>query len=213
MSTILQCLFLCVPLQRYFLNDIGHNHEACTLYRKKYASKAGPKDGVSAAESSKGEKTAESICLACEMDRLFLRYTGSAIGMDLMVVVGSNKASSLANRVAPAGRKKAHVIQGDPLVTADMLTAAWKCGGMKHLAGYQQRDAHEFLHGFLEILGRHTLHYRTRMYRAINTARPLNSYVDVSGKSPSEFGTFDGTDREAFSSANSNLGFPLLSCR
>jgi len=199
MSTILQCLVHCVPLQRYFLNDIGHNHEACTLYRtQKYASKAGSKDGVSTSESSKGQKTAESICLACEMDRLFLRYTGSAIGVDLMAVVGSDKGTGVANRVAPTGRKEVHVIQGDPLVTADMLTAAWKCGGMKHLAGYQQRDAHEFLHGFLEILGRHTLNYRTRMYRAINTARPLNSYVDVSGRSPSEFGTFDGIDRETF---------------
>jgi hypothetical protein len=34
-----------------------------------------------------------------------------------------------------------------------MLTAVWRCGGMSHLAGYDQRDAHEFLHGFLEIMG------------------------------------------------------------
>lgn len=185
MSAVLQCLIHCVPLQHYFLRDIGHNHEACAIYRKKYALKSAKESatGVPTSDSSKAKKSAESICLACEMDKLFLRYTSSAIGVDVMAAV-----SSTTGATAGAKQETTAVVQGDPLVTADMLTVSWKCGGMKHLAGYEQRDAHEFLHGFLEILGRHTQHYRSRMYRAINTARPFNSFVDVSGKSPSQFG-------------------------
>ena len=185
MSAVLQCLIHCFELQKYFLNDIGHNHQACSIYRRKYATKTAT--GVST-HPKKGKKSAESVCLACEMDKLFLQYTSSVLGVDVMAAVCSNVGTSSAN-ISTASSKPTSVIQGDPLVTADMLTAAWKCGGMKHLAGYEQRDAHEFLHSFLEILGRHIHHYRTRMYRAINTARPLNSFVDVSGiKSPTEHG-------------------------
>jgi len=190
MSAILQCLIQCVPLQRYFLNDVGHNYEACGIYRRREGRKT-----ASTVNSSKGKKTAESVCLACEMDKLFLRYKSSALGVNVLSAVSpsstdSSRGGGGANRSAAGGAKATPVIQGDPLVTADMLTAAWKCGGMKHLAGYEQRDAHEFLHGFLEILGRHMQHYRSRVYKTINTARPLNAFVDMSGESHSQHGEF-----------------------
>lgn len=45
-------------------------------------------------------------------------------------------------------------LRGNPLGTTSMLAAAWKTGGMDHLAGYEQRDAHEFLHAFLDNVGK-----------------------------------------------------------
>lgn len=183
MSSILQCLIHCVPLQWYFLKDTGHNHEACALYRKKYSGKS--------VDTGRSKKTTEIICLACEMDKLFLRYMGSAIGVDVLAAVRSSEAAGSAENTATTDADGS-VVQGDPLITSTMLSTAWKCGGLKHLAGYGQRDAHEFLHGFLEFMGRHVQLYRTRMYRAINAARPANSFVDVDAKNPSQFGTSFG---------------------
>jgi len=146
MSAILQCLVHCLPVQRYFLREIGHNHQACKMYRDKAASATKSADG----DTRKNSKTEsapkqESICLACEVDKLVLQYYGSANGVDV---------SSLAIDSSLDGRRtNGQLLKGDPLITAEMLAAAWKCGGMSHLAGYEQRDAHEFLHGFLEGLG------------------------------------------------------------
>jgi len=141
MSSVLQCLVHCVPVQRYFLLSIGHHHQACQIYRKeelptgKDAAKPGPKK--------------DSVCLACEFDKLLLQYFESSNGVDMSSFA---EYSTLAPQVGGL-RVGSSGTKGEPLVTADLLTAAWKCGGMSHLAGYEQRDAHEFLHGFLEILG------------------------------------------------------------
>jgi ubiquitin carboxyl-terminal hydrolase 22/27/51 len=176
MSAIFHCLIHCVPLQRYFLRDIGHNHAACAIYRKSAANL----NGVGASRNSTPKL--ESVCLACEMDKLFLRYIGSALGLDVLSAANSDSprpANDAENESTGRATKDGALVKGDPLIVADMLTAAWKCGGMNHLAGYEQRDAHEFLHGFLEILGKHMRQYRTRMYAAINIARPANSYVNI----------------------------------
>ena len=192
MSSILQCLVHCVPLQRYFLKGLGHNHEACLIYRKM----SGIRPGSSHTDSSKSKKaTPETICLACEMDKLFLCYTGSATGVDVLAAVSASKGSlsstssrSNGNAGSKGSTVEGTVVQGDPLVISTMLSTAWKCVAMKHLAGYGQRDAHEFLHGFLEIMGRHMQLYRTTMSMAINMARPLNSFVDFDGGSSSQYG-------------------------
>jgi hypothetical protein len=112
------------------------------------------------------------------MDRLFLRYIGSTKGIELVSVVDTSSLYSTVIKsdvdlstnynqtVAVTGGK------GNPLLTADILTASWKCGGMKHLAGYEQRDAHEFLHGFLETLGKHMRQFRDRVSTTINSIQP-----------------------------------------
>ena len=188
MSSILQCLVHCVPLQRYFLKDLGHNHEACLIYRKM----SGRRPGTSHNNASKLKKTtSETICLACEMDKLCLCYMGSAIGVNVLTAVSANegtRSSSKGDSGSKIGNLEGTVVQGDPLVISTMLSTAWKCVAMKHLAGYGQRDAHEFLHGFLEIMGRHMNLYRTTMFKAINMARPLNSFVDFSGENSSQYG-------------------------
>lgn len=166
MTAILHCLVHCVPLQQYFLRDIGHNYMSCAIHRK----------------NARG--TAGAVCLACELDRLFLRYMDSAAGIELSSAVSSVSPQLLNDdvNVAFQARNDKALAHGEPLLTADMLTAAWKCGGMKHLAGYEQRDAHEFLHGFLDILGKHMRDFRMRVINSINGARAANTYLAADDK-------------------------------
>lgn len=75
MSSVLQCLVNCPPIQRYFLRDIKHNHQSCHLLRSAH--------GEAPASPSKSNHHGNSqggICIACEMDRLMLEYYGSTIG-------------------------------------------------------------------------------------------------------------------------------------
>jgi hypothetical protein len=124
--------------------------------------------------STKAKGKTKSVCLACEMDKLFLRYVGSTKGDDVLSIVDTSSLYSALNKSDFSGtstdRKDLNVgMKGSPLLIADMLTAAWKCGGMNHLAGYEQRDAHEFLHGFLDILGKHMRQFRDRVHTTINS--------------------------------------------
>ena len=172
MSAIIHCLIHCSPLQRFFLHDVGHNHVACHIYRMmnvKIPAEQGSRDA-----SAKAKAKIKSVCLACEMDKLFLRYVGSTKGIDLLSIVDTTALYSTVKKAelnASSSSNKNEVvgIRGSPLLTAEMLTASWKCGGMNHLAGYDQRDAHEFLHGFLEILGKHMRQFRDRVYAVMNT--------------------------------------------
>jgi hypothetical protein len=123
------------------------------------------------------------------MDKMFLSYFGSTIGVDVTSLMPEEtqrgkRGFTLASNEAGSG--PAEMRKGEPLVTHGMLTAAWKCGGMDHLAGYEQRDAHEFLHGFLDILGKHTRQYRERMYKKINLCVPANAIV--ASDKPTEHG-------------------------
>ena len=172
MSAILHCLIHCSPLQRFFLHDVGHNHVACSIYRTmnvKIPTEHGSRDA-----SAKAKAKMKSVCLACEMDKLFLRYIGSTRGIDLLSIVDTSSLYSTVKKLyfgASDNNNKTEGVgvKGSPLLTADMLTASWKCGGMNHLAGYDQRDAHEFLHGFLEILGKHMRQFRDRVHTVIHS--------------------------------------------
>lgn len=157
MNAFLQCLVHCRPVQKYFLNNTGHNHLACLCYRTEL--------------NGEGD-----VCLACELDKLMLRYFDSSTGAHVSSLVAERSFRGFS---ATTENSENHFPseKGEPLVTADMLSAAWNCGGMKHLAGYEQRDAHEFLHAFLETLGKHTKQYRDRVYNAINVPRPANAVV------------------------------------
>jgi hypothetical protein len=97
--------------------------------------------------------TPQNVCLACELDKTFLHYFSSAAGVDVTSILVQDARASNVDAADGLLRGPAPTPQGEPLVIANMLTAAWKCGEMSHLAGYEQRDAHEFLHSFLEILG------------------------------------------------------------
>jgi ubiquitin carboxyl-terminal hydrolase 22/27/51 len=171
MSVILQCLVHCVPLQRYFLKDIGHNHRSCKMYRNL---KKATKDKQSTNLTSIPPPWLD-VCLACEMDSLFLEYYGRSTGRNVVGILedlsGSTKTSVAELFAEISSRDEECMAKGEPLVTASMLHAAWKSSGMHHLAGYEQRDAHEFLHAFLDLMGKHICEHRARVDSAINMAR------------------------------------------
>jgi ubiquitin carboxyl-terminal hydrolase 22/27/51 len=122
-------------------------------------------------------KKKEEVCLGCEMDKLFLKYFGSTIGVDVTAILAETAQDKEQGRSIFTDAEVTEIPKGQPLITADMLTAAWQCGGMDHLAGYAQRDAHEFLHGFLDVLGKNARQYRERMYKTIKSSVPGNAII------------------------------------
>ena len=155
--------------------------------------------------SAKSKAKMKSVCLACEIDKLFLRYIGSTRGIDLLSAIDTSSLYSAMktpeyNGTSTDRKDVVEGIKGSPLLTADMLTAAWKCGGMNHLAGYEQRDAHEFLHGFLEILGKHMRQFRDRVHATINSIR-----VPQSLKRNVDTKRSDGTMSHQFSNLCYNI--------
>ena len=150
MNGVLQCLIHCVPLQDYFLREIGHDTLSCQMIR---ASAAEPK---------------QSTCLACELDSLFLKGFGSLIGKDVVgALVEPNDPSRRFEVVS--------IDKGMPLIPSDFLTAAWKSGGMDHLSGYEQRDAHEFLLALLNLIGKHTNAHHARIQANLDLALPFGT--------------------------------------
>lgn len=167
-----------MPLQQHFLQNVGHHHKSCELVRSAYKKNdAKSSDKSTAAKSANDEFDKSNICLACEMDKLFLQYFGSSIGQDVTRAVCqaphpldryetptlmSDPTQGSVFRTKSGGLDGANTtcIQGEPLVTTKLLAAAWKSGGMDHLAGYEQGDAHEFLQAFLDTVGKHEGEYR-----------------------------------------------------
>lgn len=177
-SAILQCLVHCIPLQRYYLQSIGHDFIACNIYRHKHTAEMLKR----APDTKNGNKQQPlSVCVACELDRLFLQYYGSTVGRDVISSV-VDATGPPSDDVAGGGTSGETITRGEPLITSDMLTAAWKSRGMDHLAGYEQRDAHEFLNSFLDLLGKHTALHRDRIFSAINTGAPDNAIVPASDR-------------------------------
>jgi ubiquitin C-terminal hydrolase len=194
MSAILQCLVNCQPLQTYFLREVGHHYKSCQIYRnnkQRQINESTTLIKVQAISGKDGAKTAtteniESECLASEMDRLFLSYYGSTIGKDLFQAIEesscnlfqdnmNNKcAAKQMNLMVGDDDGKESIKKGEPLIISDLLKATWRSGGMNHLAGYEQRDAHEFLNSFLETMGKHSKQHRDRVVASINTATDAN---------------------------------------
>lgn len=168
MSAVVQCLIHCAPLQKYFLDSIGHNHESCALYRQ-----AATQSPASKHPSLVGDSVASrpsrptTVCLACELDKLFLSYLSISRGIEIQSALSMNPKAS-----------PQPVSKGEPLVISDMLTSAWMCKGMTHIAGYAQRDAQEFYLAFMETLGHQARIFRQRVHKTINSVRSRNSFVD-----------------------------------
>jgi len=121
-------------------------------------------------------KAKADVCLGCELDRVMIQCFESANGVFVTPVI-SKDPRTLREDPDDDPDTVLAIERGEPIVISEILTAAWKCGGMSHLAGYEQRDAHEFLHGLLETLGKHTKLYRERVHKAINLPRPFNSVI------------------------------------
>jgi len=199
MSAILQCLIFCEPLQRYFLHEAGHSHHSCSVYRdsedaaQERSSKV-DKDASVATKTARKTKDMNAKadlstrCLACEMDRFYLSYLGNTIGEDLNQILADSCRNLIPQGISgiippiPKANKASSFEKGSPMDIAGMITSSWKCGGMKHLAGYEQRDAHEFLSAFLAEIGRNIVKYRERVHKSITTIGDDNAFVPKENK-------------------------------
>lgn len=210
MTCILQCLIHCVPLQKHFLRDVGHHHKSCeiirgVLVRNDATVSTTGSQSTSSKVAGKDQKKL-TICLACEMDKLFLQYQGSSIGRDVKRAVcqglhpddyyenslsAANSSNSARGKSGDTDGAGYATVQGDPLVTTKLLAAAWKSSGMDHLAGYEQGDAHEFLQAFLDTIGKHEGECRKLIRFMQRMALPANARnVSLSSSGKHENGTF-----------------------
>ena len=158
-TSVFQCLIHCTPLQKFFLQKIGHSSSSCQIYRRQ-------------------KKERDTVCLASEMDKFFLHYQSQSCGINVAKAMKdlATKAASVSTlspsmlsdpllMLRESGGGDGAVVErmeiGEPMVAQkDLLAATWKVKEMSHLAGYDQRDAHEFLHAFLEVLGKHAVSFR-----------------------------------------------------
>ena len=150
-SAVFQCILNCGPVQDYFLK-VGHNHLAVPLYPSLSSHEK-------ATTPQSPPQSTPHVCLASELDKMFLSYYSSSIGFD---VTKALSARPLEDPVVDLTR-----IQGEPISAAEMLAATWKCKDLSHLAGYGQNDAHEFLHGFLDVVQKHIRRYRAAVSKAL----------------------------------------------
>ena len=147
LGCVLQCLINLHPIQKYFLQEVKHDHSSCEILRCHLSSK------------QRIEKDSRQPCIGCEVDKLFLEYYGSTIGVNMM-----NAFEISDNNNINVRKNKENIIRekGLPISATNMLVELWKCQSMSLLAGYEQRDAHEFLQVFLDILSKDCRQFHSR---------------------------------------------------
>lgn len=212
MNCILQCLIHCAPLQKYFLEKVGHDHLTSQFVREQYLLEEEQVENnkkLNTNNSKSVGKPKYTVCIASEMDRLFLRTFGSTININVIEALekslpklepmpeapsiqeknakgkGSNDNSSIADKsiLFPSTSHCDHTTcnatsspeqscTGSPLIPVRFLSAAWNSAGLTHLAGYEQRDAHEFLQALLDTMGKHVRSYQDLLVK--NGAQPCS---------------------------------------
>jgi len=194
MSSVVQCLIASNDVRRFFLDNVRHNHMACEKFRNHEKTVANSLESEESAGKDGSNKTAtgssangerDTGCLACEIDKVLLRYLGSSHGVNLLKAIESNAAGSLDSSVTSSYASA----RGEPLVCAELLATAWKCVGMSHLAGYDQRDAHEFFHGFLDGIHKYDLEYQKRIHKALD----ISGTREMRPQQPDFNKVFEGT--------------------
>ena len=176
------------------MHEAGHSHHSCRVYREsedatEARSSKIDKDASAATKTARKTKdtntkaSLSTICLACELDRFYLSYLGNTIGENLNQVLADSCRSLIPPGISgiippiPKANKASPFQKGSPMEIGGMITSSWKCGGMKHLAGYEQRDAHEFLSAFLAEIGRNIVKYRERVHKSITTIGDDNAFL------------------------------------
>jgi ubiquitin carboxyl-terminal hydrolase 22/27/51 len=151
-SATLQCLIHCKPLRELFLHDLAHPYQSCRALRL---------------ESNK------TTCLACELDKIFLEYYGSAVGIDAIAALeehlemsshatptDAKEQAEISSFATPTDAKEqAHATRGHPIIPASILAESWRNRGMIFLASHGQQDAQEYFNAFVDCLATHTLAY------------------------------------------------------
>jgi len=79
---------------------------------------------------------------------------------DTKKIVNNNKNNEslsdvVPNRESSITRAVNDSKRGMPLIPSNLLATIWNCPDTEHKAGYEQRDAHEFLQVFLDNLSKH----------------------------------------------------------
>ena len=81
-------------------------------------------------------------------------HTNYSVNTNLLQNNESSSSTSSSSNQSAATRAKRNAInpmqshpkqKGFPIIPLCLLTAIWKCDGVAHLTGYEQRDAQEFL--------------------------------------------------------------------
>lgn len=196
MSAVLQCLIHCIPLQQFFLNDIGYHYEASRIYSAMdtpdemipSSTKTAHVTKKQSSYSVRRSKSKESeVFLASELDKVFLRYFSSSIGYDAFSVLDKTSKPKKHQPNALSNKDSNHIsisfYQGQPLLLSDMLHAVWNCQDMRRIARYEQRDAHVFLLGFINNIGKGIEKYYDMVHNAIGDMRidrnSIHSNVDT----------------------------------
>ena len=123
MTAILQCLLHCPLLQKYFLKDVNHDQVACEILRR---------------------RTGEgNVCIACEVDNLFVETLSSTMGIDFketcsFVEKKYNHCSlNFFESDYQIFQESFKCSIGRPINPSKMLEALWdQNSNMKHLSGY-----------------------------------------------------------------------------
>ena len=155
---VLQCLLNLHPIQKYFLSEGKHDHRSCKLLRSHVAKK-------------------KKICIGCEIDKLLLEYYGNVCGLDMRNALQRSVGASSDDK------DKLFLDRGLPISPTNLLIELWKCKSMSLLAGYEQRDAHEFLQVMLDILSKDCRQFHSHA-NAIRKKAYLENQVESSAKDP-----------------------------
>ncbi len=151
-NAVLQCMIHCPLLQDLFLHQIVHPYKSCEALR--WGSN-------------------KSSCLTCGLDKLFLEYYGSSIGIDAIAAleeqrvpsqsffsntIESNQNSSEPDSAFARDKKQHPEYRGHPIVPTSLLSEIWK--NIRSIAGHDQHDAQEFFQVFLDSLETHSIVYQ-----------------------------------------------------
>ena len=137
MTATLQCLIHCKPLRELFLHHLAHPYQSCRALR---------------VESNK------TSCLACELDKIFLEYYGSVVGIDAIAALEEHLEIS-TDATPTDAKEQTHATRGHPIIPASILAESWRNRGMNCLASHGQHDAQEYFNSFVDCLATHTLAY------------------------------------------------------
>eukprot|EP00986_Skeletonema_menzelii_P001814 scaffold495_cov152-Skeletonema_menzelii.AAC.4 len=142
MNSTLQCLINCAPLQEAFLTNLTNPYQCCETL-----------------------KAGETSCLACEIDKLFLEYFGSSVGIDAIAALEEqrNALSNALDTNAVVLNEPNPEYCGHPVIPSNFLAKVWKHSTVTHLARHDQHDAQEFYHAVIDVLDADVLSYQKRL--------------------------------------------------
>lgn len=93
------------------------------------------------------------------MDKAFLEYFGSSVGIDTIAALEEQSDLTL-DATTPHAIEQPHDTRGLPIIPSRLLAECWRNRGMKNVAGHGQHDAQEFFDAFVDCLALNALVYQ-----------------------------------------------------